>query len=406
MKRLYILLFVLFAMNSLNAQWTYQNSGTTMNLNSIYFTDANTGYTVGNSGTILKSINAGDQWLSQTSNTWNTLNSTCFTDAETGYTVGDSGTILKTTNGGINWEPQISGTTSNLLSVVFPVTDTGYAAGEYGTFLKTIDGGTTWTSMNFDSATTIKAVFFISDDTGYIIGERWIGGWISNVAFVRKTVNGGTDWIGGYSFSSTTASVTFSSIYFVNSEIGYVSGAVSGYFGYSLQIKTINGGTDWIDCIPGETRSMYFTDSETGYSVGGGIKKTTDAGLSWQTQFLDASILLKSTYFPTTDTGYTVGSGGIILKTTNGGGNPTGINKNHQTECLNIYPNPANRLVTITCNNGSIISELTIYNQTGQIVLKGKPVNNTLDISKLSPGMYVVEIGVGQWKARKKLMVE
>lgn len=71
-----------------------------------------------------------------------------------------------------------------------------------------------------------------------------------------------------------------------------------------------------------------------------------------------------------------------------------------------LYPNPAVKTVTISGNNGITIREIIIYNQTGQKVLQSKPVNNTFDISKLRPGMYIVELVTNQGKVRKKLMVE
>ena len=70
------------------------------NLNSVFFTAADTGYVVGRDGTILKTTNGGTNWTAQTSGTTNVLNSIYFTDANTGYTVGEIGTILKTINSG------------------------------------------------------------------------------------------------------------------------------------------------------------------------------------------------------------------------------------------------------------------------------------------------------------------
>ena len=99
--------------------WIAQTSGTTKTLNSIYFTDANTGYTVGQNGTILKTINGGNDWTALTSGTTKSLNSVYFTDINTGYAVGVSGIILKTTNAGFGWIVQYSGTFSNLFSVKF-----------------------------------------------------------------------------------------------------------------------------------------------------------------------------------------------------------------------------------------------------------------------------------------------
>jgi hypothetical protein len=67
MKKIYILLIALFLVNGAMAQWVPQNSGTTKNLNSVCFTDADNGYAVGDSGTILKTINGGMHWSNQVS---------------------------------------------------------------------------------------------------------------------------------------------------------------------------------------------------------------------------------------------------------------------------------------------------------------------------------------------------
>ncbi len=63
--------------------------------------DANQiGYCVGDSGTILKTFDAGESWHYQLSNTSERLNKVFFLDNDFGFVVGDSGTILRTTNGG------------------------------------------------------------------------------------------------------------------------------------------------------------------------------------------------------------------------------------------------------------------------------------------------------------------
>ena len=71
-----------------------------------------------------------------------------------------------------------------------------------------------------------------------------------------------------------------------------------------------------------------------------------------------------------------------------------------------LFPNPAGKTVTISGNNATAIQEIFIYNLTGQKVQQGKPVNNTLDISKLQPGMYIIELITNQGKVREKLVVE
>jgi len=83
------------------------------------------------------------------------LQSVHFTDNNTGWAVGPGGTILKTTNGGTNWNSQASGmgtnwnsqtsgTTDWLLSVHFTDNNTGWAVGSGGTILKTTNGSVTF----------------------------------------------------------------------------------------------------------------------------------------------------------------------------------------------------------------------------------------------------------------------
>jgi photosystem II stability/assembly factor-like uncharacterized protein len=107
MKKYYVLMAALLMVSGAMAQWFPQNSGTTNNLNSVYFTDANTGYAVGDSGTIIKTNDGGDNWGIQSSGTSADLYSVQFTDSLTGYAVGDSSIILKTIDGGENWIDQL-----------------------------------------------------------------------------------------------------------------------------------------------------------------------------------------------------------------------------------------------------------------------------------------------------------
>ena len=80
-------------------------------------------------------------------------------------------------------------------------------------------------------------------------------------------------------------------------------------------------------------------------------------------------------------------------------------------ECINpedeisIFPNPANKQLTISSKDGATIEKIIIYNQTGQKVLQEKPANNIIDISQLQPGMYLIEVVSGQRIIREKLMI-
>ena len=183
---LFIALISLIRIANAQSGWTAQSSGTSNYLYSVYFTDSNTGYAVGMSGTILKTTNGGNNWTAQSSGTSFSLSSVYFSDADTGYAVGVPGIILKTTNGGNNWTSQTSGTVNNLYSVFFTNANTGYAVGQNGTIIKTTNGGTNWTAQLSGTSIFLRSVYFPDANTGYAVGDS---------GTILKTINGGVSWI-------------------------------------------------------------------------------------------------------------------------------------------------------------------------------------------------------------------
>jgi photosystem II stability/assembly factor-like uncharacterized protein len=113
---------------------TLQTSGTTKALHGVHFLDALQGWSVGDTGTILKTVNGGTTWSAQTSGSTQNLRAVYFIDSAIGYAVGFNGTILATINGGTTWAPQISGTTNHLTGLSFSGAR-GYAVGAGGTIL-------------------------------------------------------------------------------------------------------------------------------------------------------------------------------------------------------------------------------------------------------------------------------
>jgi hypothetical protein len=104
------------------------------------------GYAVGMgtpSPPILKSTNSGVNWSIQPVPLGNALNSVYFTNALTGWVAGWIGSIMYTSNGGTNWTDQTSGTVNSLRSIYFANSLTGWAVGDLGTILKTGNGGIT-----------------------------------------------------------------------------------------------------------------------------------------------------------------------------------------------------------------------------------------------------------------------
>ena len=71
--------------------------------------------------------------------------------------------------------------------------------------------------------------------------------------------------------------------------------------------------------------------------------------------------------------------------------NTTGILENsNPTMC--IFPNPAQHEIYISNLNEYQISEINIYNYLGQRVLHKKEPKNSIDVSLIEQGLYIVEI--------------
>lgn len=402
MKKFYILLFVLLLVNEAMAQWVTLSSGTAINLNDVFFTDSNTGYAVGDSGIILKTINAGESWSALSSGTNYDLNSIHFPALNIGYAVGDGyngsvseGIILKTIDGGTTWTPTciVIGNEVFISDVFFPDTVTGYTSCQrhimdmtYAFFIeKTTDGGTIWADLPFSiTYFHVNSIFFIDANTGF-----GVGGDHSGHGAIIKTVDGGTTWTD----LSHPSSNYLTSVYFTDNNTGYI---VSGKG--DIQ-KTIDAGTNWIALSSGTTsalESVFFPDANTGYAVGysdtnsvGTIVKTIDGGTTWMELSSGTTNHLYAVHFTNAETGYVVGENGTILKTTNGG---VGINDHHQTaDILKVYPNPTSTNISIAT---TVKGNLSILNLNGQQLLQQEITEllTTIDVSKLAKGIYFLKL--------------
>jgi photosystem II stability/assembly factor-like uncharacterized protein len=405
MKQIYIFLIALFLVNGAMAQWFPQYSGIAKNLNSVFFTDTITGYAVGDTGTILKTSDGGTNWSILNSGIYEDLLSVYFTDANTGYTVGNDSVIYKTIDGGQNWTGLSAGISVYLNSVCFTGTDTGYVTGNFYVpntikhyVLKTTNGGNLWTISHYGSGPDgggpfLKSIHFPNAITGYAVGEQ---GQLP-YPYLLKTTDGGTIWINktaGYDHFLSR------SVYFINPDVGFIVNPL---------LKTTNGGTDWTMPILSDSFSLndiYFADANIGYGVGQNyyippwcsiILKTLDGGINWTTQYLGTVTYTKlnSVYFVDESIGYSVGSGGAILKTTNGGGFPVGVNDNNSTSnSLKIYPNPSSNKIIIETSPISAKNQLFILNLGGQKILY-QTITQPLaqvDISSLPSGIYFVKV--------------
>jgi len=134
---------------SYDTTWRQITSGTAADLKFITTYESDySGYPYlwicGSGGTILKSIDTGNTWSKMSSGTSNNLNSMYFKTKDTGYAVGSGGLVLKTVNGGTSWVQKTNSTSYNL-NCISQYGGTLYIAGDRA-FLFSTNNGEFWIS--------------------------------------------------------------------------------------------------------------------------------------------------------------------------------------------------------------------------------------------------------------------
>ena len=136
----------------------------------IYFANINTGWVVGDNGSIRKSTDGGESWITKSSGTTNDLKCIKFFDSNLGMCVGNSGTVLLTTDGGETWVSQNVGTAEALTSVGFTNSNSVWVTGTNGTILNTTDLGNNWIYHDVVTTNNLTSLCFINENIG------WVGG--------------------------------------------------------------------------------------------------------------------------------------------------------------------------------------------------------------------------------------
>lgn len=336
------LLLLMLISQTQYSQWTNQNIVPDGNdLWSTFFVDDSTGWIVGSDGFIKKTSNAGLDWVEQSVETNLTLKTVQFINPNTGWICGESGLITKTTNSGNHWISLASGTSENLTDLHFYDANTGYVVGFAGTILKTTNGGSSWISQFSGVNVDLSSVDFVDANVGYAVG----GGYLqSNTSTIIKTTDGGLTWFElPLPFHHTSWS-SLNTVEFIDANTGWIGVGYEDLLKGSIY-KTTDGGNTWFQQYFGTEekvtekhkenntfdtgygiRSIFFKDSNNGYSVTGtigwarAIITTTDAGNTWVEKNYDwESDGLLSVFVSNVEKGWAVGLSGSIFITEDNG---------------------------------------------------------------------------------------
>ncbi len=237
-----------------------------------------------------------------------------FINEQTGYTVGNAGTILKTTNGGQDWEfieryydlttnsiVEDALTKARLVTVFFVDEAVGYVGGESenipisgenidAVLLKTTDGGEAWSKQYLPGIRAVKDLYFFDADHGlgiFLLYDE--NNYLKQKLFA--TPDGGATW---EAVPMPNLTIRSSQMDISPTSVGVW--VVENYFS-SKYLRSTDQGATWQEIqIPAtECSTIEFQTDVQGFAYCDGTSyETTDGGISWQeitTHTLDGASL-------------------------------------------------------------------------------------------------------------------
>jgi len=429
----YLIVILIFLSSDVYPQsgWIQQQSGLSVELNSAFFLNSNTGWICGDSGKILKTTNGGTNWILQTTPTRERLMSIFFLNANTGWSSGglfdysvfpNREVVIKTTNGGNYWfEAYYSNSSYTRFESIYfideftgvVVSQGGSGGGNAGYMYRSTNGGGAWTGLNVNDLCYYTGLNFTDSNTGWVL-RQYGDDTGHDSAYILKSTNSGINWFEIYKKEK----VVFTSNYFLNNNTGWISGLDhSGSSYVTVFYKTTNGGENFIinnlSAINNFT-SMCFTDHLKGWGCNARIYRTTNSGSNWEQQLPFDGTYYHAIRFTDSLTGWAVGTNGKIIKTFTGGINSSGNNSIKLPESFYIsqnYPNPFNPVTNLEFGISDLeFVSLKVYDVLGNEIKTLVNENKSpgtyrveFDGSNLSSGMYFYKITAGEFTEVKKM---
>ena len=146
---------------------------------------------------------ADGAWAKQTSGTTKQLNAVFFVDELTGWAVGNDATVVHTVDGGDTWNPVgvPVGSDVDLMGVDFVDSQFGWVAGKGGAsgavILHTPDGGSTWSTQSIPNlwggSAGLSDVDLVDQSHG-VVGGLMVNANYNTTYSMAVTWNGGELW--------------------------------------------------------------------------------------------------------------------------------------------------------------------------------------------------------------------
>ena len=235
-----------------------------------------------------------------------------FVNKDTGWAVGDLGTLIKSTDGGNSWTVSETNTTTPILKVRSFNAQVVIASGFGGQILRSADGGETFTQVTSNVTGDLWGLQMLNETLGWACG---------NANSLTKTTDGGQTWQRIFTPGYTS---DYWWIDFLTENYGFI--AANGKV-----LRTIDGGQNWEIIQAGDSQPLFSVDvidslhiAAAGYGGTGYTAKniySSDGGYTWKNGGTVTTHEINCIKYINTDAGYIVMSEIGIYKTTNRGQN-------------------------------------------------------------------------------------
>ncbi|MEX2379635.1 MAG: T9SS type A sorting domain-containing protein [Vicingaceae bacterium] len=410
--------------------WTKLNSGTTENINDIYFQSPDTGYIVGDNYLFKKTTDGGQSWLD-------------LTPPNIGERPGNNGNII-----GIDLHPKFP---LNNFSQIDSGLYLNWEQPFYG--VVTADDGNSYTAFNYVDTNAL------CEASGFEVLPETGGNFYTNLITYGKSCNNVSTFTNYYDGPFAVGMIDSA---FVNDPgsfttvdadsfaliLGHSNGNLLRYISPfssptsilldTSGISTVGyaGDQTWFAAINKGLGNMYIsTDTGMTFQIdttfpqlfhfkpiisdfdflpnGNGVASAAnDASLnggvivhrdSAQWYFVGADHPLNAVQVFSNGTAYVAGDNGLIMKTTN---TSIGMEETRNKAFVKLYPNPVNSTLNIEIEGNRKIESIELYDLNGRLVHRFPGNTKSIDFSTHPKGLYLIKLNSKGQEFSKKIVVE